>query len=145
MPLFDIEEHIQKAQESGEFDHLRGKGKPFTHLDSDPFEHLTQEQGVTPRWLEKEHEIRAKIEVARQAVARTYEWVLQTWGSGSVERRFAHDEWRKAQHIFAQRLNEINALIRTFNLELPEPLRHLQHFPLKLDEELTRLGLTEKF
>ncbi len=145
MPLFDIEEHIQKAQEAGEFDQLRGKGKPFTHLDTDPFEHLTQEQGVTPRWLDKEHEIRAKIEVARQAVTRTYEWVMQTWGSGSVDRRYAHDEWQKAQHIFAQRLDEINALIRAFNLDLPEPLRHLQRFPLKIDEELTRLGLTEKF
>jgi len=145
MPLFDIEEHIQKAQEAGEFDQLRGKGKPFTHLDTDPFEHLVQKQGVTPRWLEKEHEIRAKIEVARQAVKRTYEWVMQTWGSGSVDRRFAHDEWHKAQHIFAQRLDEINQLIRALNLDLPEPLRHLQRFPLKLDDELTRLGLTEKF
>ena len=145
MPLFDIEEHIQKAQEAGEFDQLRGKGKPFTHLDTDPFEHLTQEQGVTPRWLDKEHEIRAKIEVAQQAVTRTYEWVMQTWGSGSVERRFARDEWHKAQRIFAQRLDEINQLIRALNLELPEPLRYLQRFPLKLNEELTRLGLTEKF
>jgi hypothetical protein len=145
MPLFDIEEHIQKAQHAGEFDQLRGQGKPFTHLDTDPFEHLVQEQGVTPRWLEKEHEIRARIEVARQAVKRTYEWVMQTWGSGSVDRRYAHDEWRKAQHIFAQRLDEINQLIRAFNLDLPEPLRHLQRFPLKIDEELVRLGLTEKF
>jgi hypothetical protein len=143
MPLFDIEDHIQKAQQAGEFDQLRGKGRPFTHLDTDPFEHLVQEQGVTPRWLEKEHEIRARIELARQAVKRTYEWVMQTWGSGSVDRRYAHDEWRKARHIFAQRLDEINQLIRAFNLDLPKPLRHLQRFPLKMEEELTQLGLTE--
>jgi hypothetical protein len=145
MPLFDIEDHIQKAQAAGEFDQLRGKGKPFTHLDTDPFEHLVQEQGVTPRWLEKEHEIRAKIEIARQSIARTYEWVMQTWGSGSVDRRYAHDEWHTARHIFAQRLDEINRLIRAFNLDLPEPLRHLQRFPLKINEELIQLGITEKF
>ena len=145
MPLFDIEEHIQKAQQAGEFDQLRGQGKPFTHLDTDPFEHLVQEQGVTPRWLDKEHEIRAKIEVARQAVKRTYEWVMQSWQSGGSDQVFAQDEWSRAKRSFAQRLDEINQLIRAFNLDLPEPLRHLQRFPLKIDEELTRLGLTDKF
>jgi len=145
MPLFDIEEHIQKAQQAGEFDHLRGQGKPFTHLDTDPFEHLVQEQGVMPHWLELEHEIRAKIEIARQSIKRTYEWVQGAWQSGSVDRAYAQAEWRKARHTFSQRLDEINKLIRGFNLELPEPLRHLQRFSLKIDDELNHLGLTEKF
>ena len=65
-------------------------------------------------------EIRAKIEIARQAVKRTYEWVMQAWNGGSVDRHYAQDEWRKAQRIFSQRLAEINKLISTFNLELPE-------------------------
>jgi hypothetical protein len=145
MPLFDVEDHIQKAQQAGEFDRLRGKGKPFTHLDTDPFEHLVQEQGVVPRWLEKEYEIRAKIEIARQAIVRTHDWVLAALAGGSVDRGYARTEWHTARHIFTQRLDEINQLIRIFNLELPEPLRHLQRFPLKIDEELAQLGLTEKF
>ena len=140
---FDIEDHIQQAQESGQFDNLRGAGQPLTHLDTDPFEHLMQAQGFTPHWLELDHEIRAKIEIARQAVRRTYEWVMQTWSSGSVDRRYAQDEWRTAQHIFDRRLSEINRLIQTFNLELPEALRHLQKFPLKPADELNRLGLTK--
>lgn len=145
MPLFDVEDHIQKAQQAGEFDQLRGKGKPFTHLDTDPFEHLVQEQGVMPHWLELEREVRAKLEIARQSVKRTYEWVLAAWNGGSVDRSYARAEWGKARHIFTQRLDEINQLIRAFNLELPEPLRHLQRFPLKADEELARLELTEPF
>ena len=39
----------------------------------------------------------------------------------------------QALHTFDQRLAEINQLIKTFNLELPEALRHTQKFPLKRD------------
>ncbi len=141
MSPFDIEDHIRRAQESGEFDNLRGEGQPFTHLDTDPFEQIIKEQGFVPHWIELDHEIRAKIEIARQAVKRTYEWVMQTWSGGGADRHYARDEWHQAQRIFEQRLAEINKLIQTFNLELPEAMRHLQKFPLTQDEELQRLGL----
>ena len=142
MSPFDIEDQIQKAQQDGKFDNLRGQGKPFTHLDTDVFEQLVKEQGFRPRFVELEAEIRARTEIARQAVRRTYEWVVQARRGGSVDRHYARDEWRKALHVFDQRLAEINKLIQTFNLELPEALRHMQKFPLKRDEELQELGLT---
>jgi hypothetical protein len=144
MSPFDIEDQIQKAQQSGQFDNLRGQGKPFTHLDTDALEQLVQAQGFRPHFVELDSEIRAKTEIARQAVRRTYEWVMQARGGGSVDRRYAQDEWHKALHTFDQRLSEINQLIKTFNLELPEALRHTQKFPLKRNEELHRLGLTMK-
>jgi hypothetical protein len=142
MSPFDIEDQIQKAQQDGKFDNLRGQGKPFTHLDTDALEQLVKEQGFRPHFVELDAEIRAKIEIARQAVRRTYEWVRQARGGGSVDRYYAQDEWRKALRIFDERLAEINKLIQTFNLELPEPLRHTQKFPLKRAEELQKMGLT---
>ena len=144
MSLFDVEDQIQKAQQQGAFDHLRGQGKPFTHLDTDALEQLVQAQGFRPHFVELDHEIRAKTEIARQAVQRTAEWVREALDSGSIDRRYARDEWRQALRIFDQRLAEINRLIRSFNLELPEPLRHLQKFPLKREEELQKLGLALK-
>jgi hypothetical protein len=144
MSLFDIEDQIQKAQQDGKFDNLRGQGKPFSHLDTDALEQLVKEQGFRPHFVELDAEIRAKTEIARQAVRRTYEWVMQARGGGSVDRHYAQDEWRQALRIFDQRLAEINKLIRTFNLELPEALRHTQKFPLKRDEELQKMGLTAK-
>ncbi len=142
MPPFNVEDQIQKAQQEGKFDNLRGRGKPLTHLDTDAFEQLVKEQGFRPHFVELDHEIQTKTEIARQAIRRTYEWVMQARSSGSVDRRYAQDEWHKALHTFEQRLAEINRLIRTFNLELPEALRHTQKFPLKRDEELHQLGLT---
>ena len=144
MSPFNVEDQIQKAQQDGQFDNLRGQGKPLTHLDTDAFEQLVKEQGFRPHFVELDAEIRARIEVARQAVRRTYEWVMQARAGGSVDRHYAQDEWRKALSIFDRRLAEINQLIQTFNLELPEPLRHLQRFPLKREEELQKLGLVFK-
>jgi len=144
MSPFDIEDQIQKAQQDGQFDNLRGQGKPFSHLDTDALEQLVREQGFRPHFVELDAEIRAKTEIARQAVRRTYEWVMQARGGGSVDRHYAHDEWRQALTIFDQRLAEINQLIQTFNLELPEPLRHAQKFPLTRDVELLKMGLTAK-
>ena len=141
---FDVEDQIQKAQQAGKFDNLRGQGKPFTHLNTDALEQLAKEQGFRPHFVELEAEICAKTEIARQAVRRTYEWVMQARGGGSVDRHYARDEWRQALHVFDQRLAEINQLIQAFNLELPEALRHTQKFPLKRDEELQKMGLTVK-
>ncbi len=144
MSPFNVEDHIQRAQQNGEFDNLRGRGKPFTHLDTDAFEQLAKEQGFRPHFVELDAEIRTKIEIARQSVRRTYEWVVQARDGGSVDRRYARDEWHTALRIFDQRLDEINKLIRDFNLELPEALRHLQKFPLKRDEELQKMELAAK-
>ena len=137
----DIEDQIQKALQNGQLDNLRGKGKPFTHLNSDPLKHLLDDQGFVPPWLEVDHEIQRKIELAEQAIKRTYEWVMELWSSGSSDRHFAREEWRRALQIFDERILEINAQIKSFNLELPEAVRHLQRFPIKREEAFRRLGL----
>ncbi len=137
----DIEDIIKKAQQNGEFDQLRGKGKPFTHLDSDPLKHLLGDQGFTPHWLEIDREIQQKIELAEQSIKRTYEWVMELWGSGSADRHYAREEWKRALHIFDDRIAEINAQIKSFNLELPEAMRHRQRFSIKREEEFKKLGV----
>ena len=143
MPLVNsddfIDRQIKKAQEEGAFDQLPGKGKPLAHLDSDPLNGVLQAQGFTTRWVELDHELQQKIAVAEQAVKRTYEWVMQSWAGGSADRRFAQDEWRKARRIFRERIDEINQLIKTYNLQVPPTIG--QKFLLKEEEELRRLGL----
>ncbi len=137
-----IDRQIRQARDEGAFDDLPGKGKPLTHLDSDPLRSTLQAQGFTARWLDLDHDIRQKTEVAQQAVKRTYEWVRQTWAGGSADRRFAQDEWRRARRIFRERLEEINRLIRLYNLQVPATIG--QKFPLKESEELQRVGLAEE-
>jgi hypothetical protein len=132
-----IDEQIEKACEDGAFDGLRGQGKPLTHLNTDPLAHVLQAQGFAARWIELDHEIRQKTEVAEQAVKRTYQWVRQTRAGGSADRQFAQDEWRRARRIFRERIDEINRLVRTYNLQVPPQVG--QKFLLKEEEELQRL------
>ena len=140
-----VDRQIREAQERGKFDNLPGKGKPFTHLDTDPLAQVLKSQGFAPRWIELDRQVREKIEIAEQSIRRTYEWVLQTWSSGSADRQFAEQEWHEAQRVFAKRLQEINQLILLLNLELPPAVRHLQRIPLKMDEQLQRMGLPLQF
>ncbi|HLF28525.1 MAG TPA: DnaJ family domain-containing protein [Anaerolineae bacterium] len=134
-----VDKQIKQAQEEGAFDDLPGKGKPLTHLHTDPLHQVLQAQGFTTRWLELEHEIRQKTEVAEQGIKRTYEWVMQTWSGGSADRHFAQDEWRKARRIFRERVAEINRLIRNYNLQAPPTIG--QKFPMQEEALLVeRLG-----
>ena len=139
-----VDRQIRLAQEEGKFDHLPGQGKPFTHLNGDPLEQVLRAQGFVPRWVELDREIRDKVEIAEQAVRRTYEWVMQTWSSGSADRRYAESEWLEAQRVFAKRLDEINQLVRILNLELAPVLRHLQRSTFKVEDQLQRLGLPQQ-
>lgn len=136
-----VEKQIKRAQEAGTFKDLKGKGKPLTHLDSDPLDQVLQAQGFKSRWADMEEEIREKIVTAEQAIRRSYVWALDLYqqSSSSADRMLAHEEWRKARELFRERVDEINKLIRTFNLVLPSQLAHLQRFPLKEAEELKRL------
>jgi len=135
-----VDRQIRQAQEEGSFDNLSGKGKPFKHLDTDPLTGVLQAQGFTSRWVELDHDIRQKTEIAEQAVKRTYEWVMQTLAGGSADLEFAQDEWCRARRIFRERIEEINKLIRSYNLQAPPSIG--QKFILEEEEELKRLGLT---
>ena len=144
MHTSDMDDHIdkaiKKAQEDGAFDGLAGRGKPFRHLDTDPLRSVLQAQGFQARWVELDHDIQQKTEIAEQAVKRTYEWVRQSLSGGGANQRFAQDEWRKARRIFRERLEEINRLVRLYNLQVPPTIG--QKFVLREEESLQRLGLT---
>lgn len=135
-----IDRQIKQAQEQGAFDKLPGKGKPFKHLDSDPLSSTLQAQGFTARWVELDHEIQQKTALAEQAAKRTYEWVMQSLNGGGADPEFARDEWQRARRIFRERIDEINRLVRTYNLQVPPAVG--QKFILREEDELRRLGLT---
>jgi hypothetical protein len=135
-----VDEQIERAREQGGFDNLPGAGKPLKHLDTHPLQAVLKAQGFTPRWVDLDHEIRQKTEVAEQSVRRTYEWVMQTLSGGSADPAFARDEWHRARRIFRERIDGINKLIRTYNLQVPSTVG--QKFLLREEDELQRLGLT---
>ena len=64
------------------------------------------------------------------------------WAAAHVDRASARAEWRKARRIFRERLEEINGLIRLYNLQVPPTVG--QRFILTEADELKRLGLPDE-
>lgn len=123
--MADIEEHIRRAIEEGQFDNLPGKGKPLrldenAHEDSEwrMANHILRNGGFTLPWIEKQREIEALLETARAALGRA--WVRHQ--SLTDERRNSSTEelvWRQALTKFREQIEAVNKQIFTYNLQTP--------------------------
>jgi DnaJ homolog subfamily C member 28 len=142
-----VEQQIRDAMERGEFDNLKGKGKPqnFTTYHGDPATEMAHkildDAGFVPDWLELEREIEREQKHAEEAVLRTWRWREATRGDAIEDPKWIEHEWRKARSLFEERLKAINSKILTYNLQLPQPLAHKQRARLKVENELARLGI----
>lgn len=109
-----VEERIGEAIERGEFENLRGKGKPI-QWEENPFTppeqqlafHLLRSQGFTLPWIETRRELQAEIAQLRQEIARLRQPSARPFG---LERQKAQLE---------QRIAELNQRIRRYNIEAP--------------------------
>jgi DnaJ family protein C protein 28 len=142
-----VDQQIREAMERGEFDNLRGKGKPqtLTNPQGDPTQELAhklvKDAGFIPYWLELEKEIVREEQEAREAALRSWRWCEAARGDAIEDPHWVAEEWRKARERFAQKLVALNTKIINLNLQLPEPLLHKQRARLKLEDELRRLGI----
>jgi DnaJ family protein C protein 28 len=144
-----IDRAIRKAQEEGQFDNLRGAGRPINWADESLVDdawlmafRVMREQGFAPEWIELNKEIREELEKGRMAIAQTWRWRQERLADARPsERRYIEVEWRRARGAFAETLAELNAKIANFNLMVPIP--HLQRFKLDLAEELAALGIRD--
>jgi DnaJ family protein C protein 28 len=142
-----IEEQIRDAMERGEFDNLKGKGKPqtFGEHHGDPSlemaHKLMRDAGFVPTWLELEREIERKQKEAEESVLRSWRWREAVRGDHIEDPRWIEAEWRKARELFEKRIAAINGKIMSFNLQLPQPLLHRQRPRLRLDSEFAQLGI----
>jgi DnaJ family protein C protein 28 len=116
-----IDRQIEEAQRQGKFENLPGKGKPirpesFVQGDDDnrlAFKMLKDNNFVLP-WMEKGQRIDKDLEAARKALTQSWLFFRR---EGQVE--WVTLEWRRARNEFRRRISEVNALIRDYNLEIP--------------------------
>lgn len=131
-----IEQRIQEAIANGEFDNLRGKGKPLAFTTNpylDPSQELAfnllQNNGVAPEWIERDKEIRREIETARQHLRQSW----QEYQAHTIDEA----DWQAAIIQFEVLLKKINCKIEDFNLIVP--ILSCQRVKLKLEEELKQI------
>jgi DnaJ family protein C protein 28 len=131
-----IEQRIQEAMANGEFDNLRGKGKPLP-LNANPYLDRSQElafgllqnNGFAPEWIERDKEIRQEIDTARERLQRAWQEYLSRPADGST--------WQRAVSRFEETLGKINRKIDGFNLITP--VLSCQRPRLRLADELRRV------
>jgi DnaJ family protein C protein 28 len=137
-----IDEIIRQAMDEGAFQNLRGKGKPL-NLDENPYldkewqlaYHLLKQNGFAPDFVEKRQAIEEQLAEARQALIRTWAWRTNALNDGQ-DKDWVESEWSKATAKFEERVAEINASIKTYNISIPIP--SLYKKPIVLADELAQ-------
>lgn len=133
--MTNIEEHIRKAIEEGQFDNLPGKGKPLK-LDENPHESpewrltyiMLKNSGFSLPWLETRHEI-------EEAIEKAYTELKRAWDDRQPNQQ-ATGEWQRAVEVYRQRISEINKRISGYNLAVPSS--HFQMLLVHADREIQR-------
>ncbi len=138
-----IDEQIRKAIEEGQFDNLKGKGKPL-NLDDNPYadpewrlaHHVIKSSGFTLPWIETRQELGNDITSLQAALQRAWEWRQE-----ALEKKQApalvEQEWQRALKVFNGQVEKVNQRIRTYNLEVPS--ERFQLMPLQAERLIERL------
>lgn len=146
-----VEEHISAAMERGEFEGLRGTGKPLK-LEQDrlvPREHrlayrIMRDNDVQPDWIMLKKQVEDQIKQARQhlfaASVRFAKIMAEHDGQPGIEsikqRLAARDLRDEAKAVFRERIQRINRLIKELNLKVPAA--HLSEDAIDADQEIQK-------
>ena len=133
MDVFDriVEEKILAAMRSGEFDHLKGKGKPL-NLQENPFEplesrlcnHLLHQNNCLYPWMETALEIEQLIKTLRE----NYRLYFSQCNSSQLQ---------PLEKEFFEEIKIINRKIMDYNLQVPSGV--FQKTTLQIESELERI------
>jgi len=120
-----LPEQIRDAQEKGQFDNLLGKGKPLD-LTPNPYAgdremayKILSDAGYAPEWIELDKAIRGRLERARTALVRAWQWHRES--AGEPGGAAALTAWQAAVGVFHEEVAAINAQITELNLKVPSP------------------------
>lgn len=142
-----IEEAIQEAQKRGDFDNLRGKGKPLTHLQENPHApgtelafQLLKDNDYTLGWINRRNQTQNEIDAFRVDLQTKISHYQAEWHASEHpdHRQPLLYYWRKQITTWETTLKTLNDRIRTANLQTP--LDHLHLITLGLEMELKRYG-----
>ena len=128
-----VDQQIREARERGVFDNLPGTGQPID-LTPNPYAQgqelafkVLKDAGFAPEWIELDKAIRNKLQSARTALLRQWQWrearlrelsgLSDSWSE--AERIRALAGWQDAVAAFDLELEAINQEIVELNLRVP--------------------------
>ncbi|XP_063812542.1 dnaJ homolog subfamily C member 28 [Pseudophryne corroboree] len=133
-----VEDLIQESMAKGDFDNLRGKGKPLDKFSYcphiDPMTHnlnrILIDNGYLPEWIVLQKEIRETIDKLRN------ELVASRKKLGDPMTYAKENQWTELCEHFKDDITKLNKKINDFNLVVPLLNRQMVHF--NADKELLR-------
>ncbi len=157
-----VEDRIQEAMERGEFDNLRGKGKPLD-LKKNPWAgdcelafHILENAGFAPEWIERDKALRAELAALRRLLDHHLAWhraalaALATAPADQIRGRYAALAQARERTIAAYRTRaaDLNEQIDVFNLMAPAVQVHRPRIIIddeirKFEQELNEVGRGE--
>ncbi len=146
-----VEKQIREAMEHGEFDNLRGAGKPLD-LGENPYApedwrlafKVLKDAGFAPEWIEQGKEIRNEMRALVTLLDSQSRWhrerrgKLKTLAPDKMIAEHEHlaESIERTSGIYRKRAAALNKAIDTFNLKVPDT--SLQVPRLRIEEEIER-------
>mmetsp|Transcript_16498 Transcript_16498/g.23071 ORF Transcript_16498/g.23071 Transcript_16498/m.23071 type:complete len:400 (+) Transcript_16498:134-1333(+) len=130
-----VETRIQEAVWDGSFKDLKGKGRPLENLGEDITTRLLKQHNCRPVWIDQMHELKEERSQMLLELKGIHHLMQQE------EKAFGGVEWDGsglALKDLHQRAEVYNKKCADWNLT--RPLHHLWLEPMKLMQELDRIG-----
>jgi hypothetical protein len=115
---------------------LNLNNNPYAEPGQEVAEKLLEDNDFTLPWIEKGQRIERELTVARKALKRTWDWTLIARERGE-EHTFIKTEWATAQRKFREKVEEINKIIRDYNLEIPNI--HFERMIINIERDIERV------
>ncbi|NXK91081.1 DJC28 protein, partial [Formicarius rufipectus] len=139
-----VEDLIQESMAKGDFDNLRGKGKPLRKFSDcphiDPMTHnlnrILIDNGYQPEWILLQKEIRETIEQLRKSVVASRRKLGEPMTPSEQKR------WDQIREQFMEDIRKLNKRVDNFNLVVPILSRQMVHF--SPEKEIVRAQKTYK-
>jgi DnaJ family protein C protein 28 len=144
-----VNKAIEDAMSQGDFDNLRGKGKPL-NLDRDPYVpegyglayDLLKNNDMAPGWIGDRGELLRDIERWRSRLRETVaRFAKDLEGADAATAERVRSRWLVQRRVLQDEVDGLNK--RVVDVNLAQPIVSLEIFKLRLDEELRRAGLAD--
>jgi len=131
-----VEEQIDDAMRRGDFDNLRGKGKPL-NLSGDLSDKkamrakIRGDAGFSAPWEDVAREIEVATRRAESAARRAHEFYRAGLVSKKADQAKIEADFALARSGVDELIAQVNSLILKYNLLIPPILPHLHRVRLK--------------
>ncbi len=141
-----MDEQIDEAMKRGDFDNLRGKGKPLDlHGDLSDKKamraKIRADAGYTAPWEDVAREIEVATERVHRSARRAHEFRLAGLRSKKADKLKIEADFTASRREIEFQIAGVNSLILKYNLLIPPLLPHLHRVRLKSSDVWDKIDL----